>query len=198
MARRRKSTRGKRGVSRTGPSLTPSQKFEAELSARKDRAVLKGSFLNSSSTVAINSLAMNPTILGQRPSAMSAIFSRFRILRLVIKILPPVVSSLVAPTPFALGVLDDDYSNSGEDPVSINGIAALRCSTVYGAGMTLPTEIQWSPIDPNRWFYVFTESVNPDQRLTIPCTLIFNVSTGSLVTFQVYYTLEFEGATSNS
>jgi hypothetical protein len=181
--------------------LTPSQKFEKELATRRDRCVLKGSFVNTSTTVTVNTIFMNPANLGQRPAAMAAIFSRFRLLKLVIKILPPIVSSAVAATPFALGVLDDTWENAAEQPTTINGIAALRCATIYGDGMTQPTEVTWNPVDPQRWFYTLLESAGSsvtDVRFTVPCVILFNVSTGSSVSFQVFYTLEFEGAISSS
>jgi len=177
-------------------SLTPSQQFEKELASRKDICVVKGSFLLTSSTVAINTTSMNPKLIGGRPGTIAPAFARFRLLRLVVKILPPTTSSGAAFGPFGFGVLDD-VGVTADTPATLAGIAQLRCNVQYGYGVTVPTELVWNPVDPRKWYYVDTES-SGDPRLQIPCELVYNVSTGAIVAFQVFYTFEFEGASSNA
>jgi len=192
-------SRARKGRGRgSGVSLTPSQKFESELSKRKERCILKGSNVFSSSTVTVNTVSLFPANMGQRPSDLSGVFARFRILRLVVKILPPTTTS-VALGAFALGIEDDVGLNVAETPVSVSGICALRCSCLFGGGQTLPTELMWNPVDPNRWFYTQNASSEDatESRFRIPATIYFNVTTGSTVTFQVFYTIEFEGAISD-
>jgi len=195
----KRHSRARKGRGRgAGMALTPSQKFESELSKRKDRCVLKGANVFSSSTVTVNTVSLYPSNMGQRPTDLSSVFARFRILRLVIKILPPTATT-VALGAFALGIEDDVGLNTSETPVSVSGICALRCSCLFGGGQTLPTELVWNPIDPDKWYYTqigSTENTS-DSRLRIPATIYFNVSTGSTVTFQVFYTMEFEGAISD-
>jgi hypothetical protein len=172
------------------------QASEVQLASRKDRFVSRGKTLVTVSLTAatIFSLNLTPlsTVFGSRMTAANNIFARYRIVKLLLRTVNPGVTDNVA-----FGLLDDVTTAPGTLPTTQNDVVQLRCSTFIFGGQTTPTIIDWKPIDPLKWYYTQTD-VGGDARLAVQCALVaFSQITGSQ-TFEMHYTLEFEGATDNT
>jgi len=188
------ASRGKRNSGRSqGLALSASDMFEKQLSQRKDNIALKGSIILSSSTTGLNAVQLTPTSLGGRVGQIANFFQRFRIRRLVFRILPPVTSTGVSTSTVPFGVFDDT-STSGDIPTSILGITQLRCSVLAGNGRTVDQDLIYSPVDPNIWYHTVAESSASDPRFEVQAALLSFLPTGVTTNVQCYYTIEFEGA----
>jgi len=172
------------------------QASEIQLATRKDRFISRGKTTISFPTPfgGIVNTPISPSNLGSRMVAASLIFSRYRFVKLLFRIVNQSVSSNLI-----VGLLDDASTSLGDLPTTFNDVAQLRCSTLVYFGLTVPTEFEWKPIDPLKWYYVDSESTgSADPRFTTPLTLCQFSSASSPLLYEVHYTIEFEGASDNS
>lgn len=191
MGRKRRVGRG-RGNAPLRPALSMSQAFERSLSVRKDKAIFKGSFLYSVSASGVNTLGFNPTNFGTRGASLVLLYSRFRILKVVVKVIPPTGTSVSGIT-FGMGILDDTGS-SVDAPTSLSSIMQCRTSLLFGDSLSVPQEFQWNPIDPNLWYHTDSEGSGGDSRWQYPAVLYTWNGSSTNVVAQVFFTVEFEGA----
>jgi len=106
---------------------TPSQAFEFQLATRSDRTRLLGKTLVSSaaSLPGPAGININPSVLGARAASLALLFARWKINRLVLKVL-----TLPASQVAVAGFLDDSIT-SADVPTSMVGVLQLRCSVSY-------------------------------------------------------------------
>jgi len=172
------------------------QASEMQLATRKDRFTSRGkTTLAFSLAAGIINTVLAPSVLGSRMVAASLIFSRYRFVKLLFRVFIPVggTSNLI------VGLLDDSANSISDLPTTFNDVAQLRCSTIVYGGVTVPTEFEWKPIDPLRWYYVDAESSGgADTRFVNPCTLCQFIAGATSVLYEIHYTIEFEGASDNS
>jgi len=199
------SKRTSRRNGRVGPrsvqELSQSETLDRQLAKRSDKISLKDKTLVgiiSGTTVLTNtSFNLNPAVstsFGSRVSAISSYFTRYRILKLLVRYTPVVGTATSGRV--ALGFLDDATNDEGSLPTTVGQVAALRCARVDSPYRDI--ELEWKPIDPMKWYYTVGTVTGTDQRFTTPAALI--ISTDSFATsvtagsFSFYYTIEFEGA----
>jgi hypothetical protein len=116
---------------------------------------------------------------------------------MVIKTLPPINGAALQTVNLGMGILDDTQG-SGDTPTNLSDVLQLRCSALLGDGMTIPTELVWNPVDPNKWYYTLAESSSSDSRFFVPCTIYWFPNGAMNIATQIYFTFEFEGATSTT
>lgn len=156
----------------------------------------KGSFCLLMTPGVAVTLGFNPVNFGSRMAAMALLFSRFRILKVVVKVIPP-ISTGTTPILNAVGVLDDTGS-SVDAPTTYAGILQLRTSLMFGSGETIPQEFQWNPVDPNLWYHTDSEGSGGDSRWQYPGVLYWQNAASVNVLSQVFFTVEFAGASISS
>jgi len=178
-------------------ALSLSDASERQLATRGDRVVLRGKNLATVLlTVTIGVAPLTPASFGDRVLKMAQLFSRWRIVKLIIK---------NSPTPsgvtgnFGYGVIDDDSAEGGSAPLptTLSEIIELRCSNAL-LSVTNPNELQWNPIDPQKWYYTQAGGASSDPRLYSPCSVAVSAAgSATSVSFIYYYTIEMEGAYDN-
>lgn len=208
MPSRRKKTRnpGRRNAQNV-TVRTPAQAFERTLASRSDRSRLMGKcFVSLSSTssgfVGFN---INPASLGVRPAAYAALFTRWRISRLIVKPLA-LTTAFSANEVCFIGFLDDSITSS-DVPTSGVAILDLRCSASSVATSTSATvapgpistynEYEYRPLrGPPTWYFTTLEGSSSDPRLEVPCSLWFGGPSAAVFTaaFEIDYDLLYEGA----
>lgn len=168
--------------------MTPTEAFNANLSQHSDSSVVRGKLSFTLPTTATPGLLINlypnGPDFGQRVEAYQNIFTRYRFKSLKFKFLSPVSS--------AVGV-QDDVTISGLAPTTTTGIAELRCSGTSLGGQTIPTEFEWKPLDPKRWFYTQTTASEP--RTSYTGIVYVGSGSASTVSVEIDYVLVFSGAT---
>jgi hypothetical protein len=136
---------------------------------------------------------MHPLAFGARAAAMAAIFTSFKIKRIVFRVF--VNSAQVSNQATVLGILDDATSTEGDAPTTAAGVLELRCSRVQYSGQTLPSEFEFTPVDKNLWYKCSTATSVTDPRLVYPGILYAAVDTGvGFVSIEANYHLVFKGA----
>jgi len=130
-------------------------------------------------------------VLGERPFILSTIFQRYKIIKLLFRIIPQAaVTGLVA-----VGVSDDP---DGYAPVVAGAIGELRCSRVISISNPGDTncEFEWAPIDKSQWYYCnpLPTPTNADERLQNVASLTgITTGTGNTAYLDIYYDILFEG-----
>lgn len=175
-------------------ALSMSDMNERQLAVRKDRVSLRGKVYSVvNTTVGIGVSPLLPAALGERVTALSNLFARWRILKLVIRNFPTSTSTGTE----AFGLIDDDSAEGGSAPLpaDISQVVALRCS-VSGLSTVNPSELQWNPIDPTKWYYTHQGGAASDPRWVVPASLAVAAATtvSAGFAFIIYFTIEFEGA----
>jgi len=173
--------------------MTQTEAFEATLSQSSDATVLRGKLLFAQplTTTPVSILALNPSAAGNfgaRASAMSGIFSRYRFKYLKIRFLSNASSVAIA----AVGVQDEP--NAVVALANVNSVAELRCSGTDLGVQTVPTIIEWRPVDHNLWYYTQTET-SGDPRLVSNGNVYAAASAASTIGVEIDYCIVFKGAT---
>lgn len=145
-----------------------------------------------SSTAVTNIGVLNCTYFGVRVLNMAAIFTMWRIKRLVFRI--TFTPAVAANDLLVFGVLDDSSGAEGDAPTSASGILALRTSgTIANTVGTVVRE--YKPANKN-WMYTYAGQTNSDPRLTTYGVLYASqlVTGSSTVYVQADYSISFKGA----
>jgi len=141
-------------------------------------------------------------VLGQRPFSIGANYLRYRINRLLACWRPAVGTQFNGRC--AVGFFDDPAPGGAFVSPTLAIISDLRCS--HEDSIYRDIEVEWTPIDKTRWYYVDAESTisNADIRLESPCAVTVtqdNYGTGFvglLGSLTLYYDMTFEGAVDSS
>jgi hypothetical protein len=195
-ARQNKSSGGRATI-----SLTPCQASERQLATRNDTITMRGKDVFLISTVSsAGATNLVPTQF-QPLSGIAGNYTKFRWLKMLFRVFPPTSSTTgaVLGNNYAIGV-EDDFSGEGgsvPNPSGVRSVMQLRCSTMFGEGITVPIEFQWAPLDKDRWFYIEAGGSSSDGRFNIPATLIVASSVTQTVNFcvEIHYTVEMSGLT---
>jgi hypothetical protein len=171
---------------------------ERQLAVRSDRISISGKvfFSVTSATAGVTTFPMNPTFFGDRVTRHATLYSRWRILKVIIQN-GPAVGGLIA-----LGVVDDYTSEGGAapSPSTISEVVQLRCSRANISTVN-PSEFDWKPLDRDKLYYTQNGAATApsDLRLTTPGTFAVGATAAiTSLSIVVYYTIEFEGAYDNS
>jgi len=198
---KRGDRRARRNKRSGGPSsmlgqLSLSKQFEIKCSQSIPsciRRIKYGSFAAPNLTAA--AINLYPGNMGTAAATLAGIYSRYRVIKAIFKQVPTSGSTTIGRV--YMGVVDDTGGEGGSSviPASMNDITALRCST--NAGLGEDGEFQWKPLDPDRWYYVYTANTY-DQRFSVPGTFYSKTEpfgqTGTFsTTIEGYFTLEFAG-----
>jgi len=198
----KRRTNARKGKRVSGPrvvtALTQSDTAERALAVRGDRVTVKGKNLATVLiTGTIGTALLFPASFGDRVAKLSALFSRWRIVKLIVKNAPV---SGTAGFPAAYGLIDDDSTEGGSAPLPTTQaeIVELRCSNTL-LSTTMPGELAWKPVDPQKWYYTQAGGASSDPRLYAPASIAVAAITGSTsVSFVYYFTIEMEGAFDNA
>jgi len=193
-ARQNKNSGGPRATI----ALSMSDARERQLAVRSDRVIMSGKCVITAAGVS-GTVGLTPlyaSTFGDRLANMAKIFSRFRIIKLIIKS-PPASGTFAS----AFGVVDD-YTGEGASaplPTTLSEVVELRCS-VANLSTVNPNEIEWKPLDPMKVYYSQpgTAANASDSRLAVPATLVEFAANAGNIPFVVYYTIEFSGAFDNT
>jgi hypothetical protein len=173
--------------------MSQTEKFNMNLSRGQDSFNLKGKYLlggvslstSPSTLVILTPLAQ----LGARANALSSVFSRYRINRLIIRFLA--TQSLGGNA--VLGVVDD-ATVEGDAPTTPQDVLECRCSAIAMGNETVPVIFNWSPVDRSKWYYTFTGASGSDPRLTVAATLYAASTNTSTVDVEIDFDVTFKGA----
>jgi hypothetical protein len=181
---------------------TLSQGWDQALANRRDRCRVVDRFYGGiilSSTVASQVLSVTsnssgtliPGNFGTRVFSIGIAFLRWKINRLLVRVIP--TTAPTAPTVYtgALGFIDDPEQTLS--PTAVDAISDLRVSRIL-QGVTFD-ELEWRPIDPGKWYYVQVSAGGgvAEGRQDYPVALIGQLS-GGQASVQVFYDLSFDGA----
>jgi len=182
---------------RTVVSITPSESFNLGLARSDDALCLRGKYVTSFTTSATANTAtlvfnIYPNNLGTRATQLATTFSRYRVKSLNFKFISQITSSGIGSV--SLGLVDD-AAGEGEQPTDLNQVSELRCSASNFTAQTIPTEFQWRPLDPFKWYYLTGGVTNSDIRLVNPSSLyVASTEAGQSVVMEVDYVIVFKGA----
>jgi len=185
---------------RNAPSLTLIEASERQFATRSDVIHVRGKQLVTfaSITAAASAVFFLPGDFGARGAALASLYSRWRVERVLIKLYPFGSTAVV----LTFGIQDDNSAEGGGtvDPTTATDVLALRTSCSTGAFTTIPTLMEWSPIDRASPLWYFTQGTaasGADQRLVAPFTIWAATNAGSLtgMFIEMHYTLSFKGAT---
>jgi len=173
--------------------MTQTEKFNQNLSRGQDSFNLKGKYLLSgvslSSTPSTLIILTPVTQLGARANALSTVFSRYRINRLIVRFLS--TTSLGGNA--VIGIVDDS-PGEGDAPATPQDVLELRCSAIAMGNETVPVIFNWSPVDRTKWYYTFTGASGSDPRLTTVATMYGASGNVSTVDVEVDYDITYKGA----
>jgi len=176
-------------------SLTPQQSFETQLARHTDATPIRGKLLGNSAALAAGVpsvlFLIQPSTLGSRVSSIASDYLRYRIKWLRIRFLgnvPTTANTQVATT--AIGILDD-IGYSGEPPTTVSGITELRCSATQFTNETVPTILEFRPIDKKKWYYCNAPS---NDRFDSVATVYGGSTVAGSVAYEIDYCVVFAGA----
>jgi hypothetical protein len=179
--------------------VNPADKFSDDLGMNADSCVIRGKYLTSVSATAgggvVTFLALNPTALGGRASAIAGVFANYRFKTCVFRLFGgSTVSSTLNLVTF--GILDDSSGAEGDGPTTYQGVAELRTSCVVPLSQGVFTRI-WKPADPKMWYKTYAGASGSDPRLVYPGEVYIGYPsfTGTeIVDIEVDYSIAFKGA----
>lgn len=167
-----------------------------------DQIVLKGTWSIAAETDSsgegmfagvTGTYTIDPTVIGNRVSAVAGIFTRWRIRRLRVKYVPQVGSTTAGA--MAMGFLDD-VGTSAEGTGVANYSETINLRQSNSSAIWQVSTINYRPQDPDKWYY--TTGDGSDPRFEIPCCIVSYGSGLSNSTtygnFVIQYILEFKGA----
>jgi hypothetical protein len=178
-------------------NLSLSKQFEIKAANRQPSCFIRIKHAGFyTANVVLNGTILQPLTMGARAGVLAGVFTKYRIIKAIFKHVPQ--SGSAAPGRVYMGVADEVGGEGGSSPIPQDylGITALRCSTNVSLGGE--GEFEWKPIDPNKWYYVFTAGTTNDQRFTVPGSFYaVTDGFGNSGTFnsriEAYFTLEFAG-----
>jgi len=191
--------RKSKGIMREMTVVDPEEKFADDIGQHQDSCNTQGKTLFSvilGSAAVTNAGVMNPTFFGTRVTNMAAIFTRWRINKLVFRI---AFDSATTPSAAAFGVygiLDDASGAEGDAPTSADGLLALRVSGTVGFNTTAGTTRVYKPPDKD-WRFCYAGATGSDPRLYAYGVLfVQQLGTASTSVYvQADYSITFKGAT---
>lgn len=177
--------------------VDPEERFADQLAMHQDSTNLRGKVVFEvilGSGAITNAGVLNPAFFGVRCTALAAIFTRWRIKELVIKMLFESSSTPGANVGF-FGILDDSSGAEGDAPTTYEGLLACRTSGMVGIS-SLPIVRVYKPVDKKKWYYTYAGASGSDPRLTSVGVLYVaqTATNGTAVFIQVDYSLAFAGA----
>lgn len=178
-------------------NLSLSKQFELKCATRQPSCVIRikhaGFF---TANVVLGNQFLVPSAMGARAGVLQGVFTKYRIIKAIFKHVPQQGSAF--PGRVYMGVADEVGGEGGSSPIPLDylGISALRCST--NASLGGEGEFEWKPIDPDKWYYVYTAGSTNDQRFSVPGTFYavtdaFGNSGSFNSRIEAYFTLEFAG-----
>jgi hypothetical protein len=174
--------------------MTMAEAFNHQNARQSDSFTLRGklAFTAALTTTPSVVLVVDPFNLGARSAALGAVFSRYRVKSLLVKFMSS--SSSATDTSAALGFLDDVSITGATLPTTYSGIAELRCSATSFIAESVPSFLEWHPVDGKRWFYTDAES-GQDPRFFTSATLYgaTAAATASMV-IEIDFVLVMNGA----
>jgi len=173
-------------------SLTPQQSFERSLALHTDATPIHGRFTGTTTVVSGTPLALflvQPANLGSRVASISTDYLRFRIKWLRLRFLGTPVGTTTAGFT-SMGFLDD-VNYAGEPPTTVSGVSELRCAATTFTNETIPTTLEFRPVDQKRWYYC-TSATN--DRFDSVATLYAASNTSTAFAYEVDYCVVFAGA----
>jgi len=180
------------GMTRTMEVRDPIQSSEFSLASRGDKISVRGKvLLNNTLPTSLTAIPLLPAVFGSRALALSLLFARWRIEKLLLKIGNTYYASFYLP----YGIMDDFSGEGGSVPIPVNNndILELRSSTVV---MNNGTIMKWNPVDPSKWYYTTQGGTGSDSRFVIPASLFLPAAPSGTIptTIELHWTLSFEGA----
>jgi hypothetical protein len=193
MMPKRSNTRrsGKTGKARGVVIRTPTEAFERSLARGADSFNLKGKvvFSQATSTTPAAFIVLAPSQLGPRATALATVFSRFRVNSVIIKFM-----ETTSGFQTVLGIVDDASGTEGDAPSSFGGVLETRCSALAFGAQTVPTYLEWRPVDKSKWYYCTSGATGSDPRLVFPAiSFVASSGTGS-ISAEVDFNVTFKGA----
>jgi hypothetical protein len=180
-------------------SLTRNEAFEEKLARSSDATVLRGKLLlqaSSTSTPTV-ALAIIPSQLGVRATALGGIFTKYRVKSVLLKFMSANTSGTTLTGGGVLGFYDDATTGEGEAPTTAAGVLEQRCSASNFSGQTTPTMLRWEPVDKRLWYATTQGVAGSDLRLVFPGLIyIAGLASTTSVGFDIEldFTLVFKGA----
>jgi len=182
-------------MSREVISLTPSEDFTLRRAQFKDSAVVYVRRLDVQSNTAtpVTAYILNPlnTGLGARLNDIAQSYERYRLKWCRLKFAG---GSTNTGGVIAFGFVDDP--NSGI-PSTVVGITELRCAgTNFIQSQSMPTEIMWKPIDPQKWYYVAPQTTT--DRFSVTGLIVSGSTNTAQINIELDMCFVFEGATATT
>jgi len=192
-----------------------SQVWDQRLALQKDACHLNGrvNVLSISGATTINGTEVSMSILqtngsaisegnlGNRPYDVGTCFLRYRINRLLACYRPTCGTNTAGR--IVIGFVDDPFPAAAQQPGNALAATDLRCN--HSDSVYRDIEVEWTPVDKKRWYYVDvgTTGASADQRLAIPCNLVYAgtslpTTTQEYGAITIYYDISFEGASGTS
>jgi hypothetical protein len=167
--------------------------FERRLSQSVDATTLRGKLLFSvnltPAATPINLITLQANAFGARSVAFAAIFTQWKIKRLIMKFSSSVGSTT---TGAAVGVYDD-VAATADIPTTLGDVMQLRSSAASLPGDTVPTSFIYEPVDKSLWHFCVTDS--QDSRLTTYGVMYGATVTGTgLLAIEIDFELVYKGA----
>jgi len=160
------------------------------LARHTDATPVRGKFIGTATLAASTPLALfliQPANLGARVASIASDYLRYRIKWFRIRFLGVSVTTVSSTS---LGILDD-VNYAGEPPTTVSGVAELRCSATTFSSETIPTILEFRPLDKKRWYYNTSTS---NDRFDSTGTL-YAASTGAgSLQYEIDYCVVFSGA----
>jgi len=171
---------------------TPQQSFERSLAVLSDSTPIRGRFTGTTTVVSGTPLALfliQPANLGSRVASIASDFLRFRVKWIRIRFLGTPVGTTTAGFT-SMGILDD-VNYAGEPPTTVSGVSELRCAATTFTNETVPTTIEFRPLDKKRWYYCTSSS---NDRFDSVGTLFAASNASTAFAYEVDYCIVFSGA----
>jgi hypothetical protein len=178
--------------------VDPEERFADQLAMHQDSTNLRGKAVFEvilGSGAITNAGVFNPAFFGVRCTALAAIFTRWRIKELVIKMFFESSGNAPGANVGFFGILDDSSGAEGDAPTTYEGLLACRTSGMVGIS-SLPIVRVYKPVDKKKWYYTYAGATGSDPRLTSVGVLYVAQTgvNGTGVFVQVDYSLSFAGA----
>jgi hypothetical protein len=178
--------------------VDPEERFADQLAMHQDSTNLRGKAVVEvilGSGAITNAGVFNPAFFGVRCTALAAIFTRWRIKELVIKMFFESSANAPGANVGFFGILDDSSGAEGDAPTTYEGLLACRTSGMVGIS-SLPIVRVYKPVDKKKWYYTYAGATGSDPRLTSVGVLYVAQTgvNGTAVFVQVDYSLSFAGA----
>ena len=177
--------------------MTRQEAIDSQLALLTDASCITGRFYTriNRSGVGVNKiLDFNPfdSQFGTRVNTLATCYNRFRFKHVLIRFLTFETDQSGTA---ALGI-KDDVTISGDEPTSVQDVLQYRCSKADFGPQTVPSLLEFKPLETNKWFYIVRNEGSGQDRFTSQgCLYAATGSTGNTsYQIEVNYTLVFAGA----